>query len=198
MPSLINQRRQSGYLLLEVLLAIAILSIVVVMIFQIVQNTLRATAQINFLQTEQRKIDGIQELFRRNFLAMPITCQFQTQSADGRVQLVFRHAPFNFSWSRSGVLLGTVTIAGRTQPDGRIALGFFEEPEAKVVGQEKGDWILLLGDIDQLTWRFYDTRTGKWLLEWSDAGYKPKLVELSLKLSGRSHLERGVFRWPAT
>ena len=39
----------------------------VVMIFQIIQTTLKVTSDINFLQTQQRKVDGISELLRRNF-----------------------------------------------------------------------------------------------------------------------------------
>ena len=67
-----QQRRQgtqfsSGYLLLEVLLALAVLSISVVMIFQIIQTTLKVTSDINFLQTQQRKVDGISELLRLQF-----------------------------------------------------------------------------------------------------------------------------------
>ena len=45
----------SGYLLMEVLLALAILSIVVVMVFQIIQTTLKVTADINFQQTATAK-----------------------------------------------------------------------------------------------------------------------------------------------
>ena len=70
----------SGYLLLEVLLAVAVLSISVVMIFRIIQTTLKATADITFLQTQQRKVDGISQLLRRNFDSMPQTCTFQTRS----------------------------------------------------------------------------------------------------------------------
>src|SRR6202048_3561908 len=84
-----------GYLLLEVLLALAILSIVVVLVFQIIQTTLRVTSDINFLQTQQRKVDGICELLRRNFVSMPATCLFQTRNQNGSMELVFRYAPFN-------------------------------------------------------------------------------------------------------
>ncbi len=97
-----RQRVQtSGYLLLEVLLALAVLSISVVMIFHIIQTTLKATADINFLQTQQRKVDGISELLRRNFESMPQTCTFQTRSVNGSLELIFRSAPFNFSWVTS-------------------------------------------------------------------------------------------------
>ncbi len=105
----------SGYLLLEVLLALSILSIVVVMVFQIIQTTLRVTSEINFLQTQQRKVDGICELLRRNFVSMPQTCVFQTRNQNGSMELLFRYAPFSFSWAKTGAKYGTVVIGSRPQ-----------------------------------------------------------------------------------
>jgi type II secretory pathway pseudopilin PulG len=176
-----------GYLLLEVLLALAILSIVVVMIFQIVQTTLRTTSDINFLETQQQKVDGICELLRRNFVAMPQTALFQTRKRTNSFELVFRDAPFSFS---------------KPQADGRITLSVLQEPEdgsRRIVDAQsewKGNWIPLLSDIDQLSWRFFDPQSGKWSADWPDAGTKPSLIEITLKVGGRSHTERGVFRWP--
>src|SRR5215468_7744775 len=127
-----SERRNAGdegYLLLEVLLALAILSIVVVMIFQIVQTTLRITSDINFLETQQQKVDGICELLRRNFIAMPQTALFQTRKKGNVFELIFRDAPFNFSWLGTGAQYGTVVIASRPRADGRIDLSVLQEPE---------------------------------------------------------------------
>ena len=192
----------SGYLLLEVLLALAILSIVVVMVFQIIQTTLRVTSEINFLQTQQRKVDGICELLRRNFVSMPETCLFQTRDHNGSTELIFRYAPFNFSWMKTGAKFGTVVIASRPQPDGRFALSVLQESGDALDGyvdggtDRKGDWVPLVSDVDQLSWRFYDGHTGKWSLDWQNTAVKPTLVEITFKLAGRNHMERGVFRWP--
>jgi type II secretory pathway component PulJ len=193
---------KGGYLLLEVLLALAILSIVVVMIFQIVQTTLRVTSDINFLETQQQKVDGICELLRRNFAAMPQTALFQTRKKENSFELIFRDAPFNFSWLGTGAQYGTVVIANRPQADGRIALSVLQDPgdaSRKNVDAQmewKGNWVPLLSDIDQISWRFFDPQNAKWSTEWPDAGVKPSLIEVTLKLAGRNHLERGVFRWP--
>src|SRR5262249_39025939 len=182
-----------GYLLLEVLLALAILSIVVVMIFQIIQTTLRVTSDINFLETQQQKVDGICELLRRNFVAMPQTALFQTRKRANSFELIFRDAPFRFSWSGTGAQYGTVVIASKPQAAGRSALSVLqlaEDASRRMVDAQsewKGDWVTLLSDIDQLGWRFFDAQSGKWLAEWPDAGVKPSLIELTLKIAGRSH-----------
>jgi type II secretion system protein J len=205
-PGIKNQQSKKvapfGYLLLEVLLSIAILSIVVVMVFQIIQTTLRVTSEINFQQMQQRKVDGICELLRRNFVSMPQTCVFQTRNQNGSLELLFRYAPFSFSWAKPGAKFGTVVIGTRPQPDGRVALSVLEESgnvsESYVDGgiERKGNWVPLITDLDRLSWRFYDGRVGKWSSDWPDTALKPNLVEVTFQLAGRSHLERGVFRWP--
>jgi len=192
----------AGYLLLEVLLALAVLSISVVMIFQIIQTTLKVTSDINFLQTQQRKVDGISELLRRNFESMPRTSVFQTRNVNGSLELIFRSAPFTFSWVNAGANFGTVVIASRPQPDGRFALSVLQESgntlDSYVDGgnDRKADWFPLMDDVEQLRWRFFDGASGKWSPDWSDTAIKPTLVELNFKLAGRNRMERCVFRWP--
>ena len=191
-----------GFLLLEVLLGLAVLSIVVVMIFQIVQTTLRVASDINFLEGQQQKVDGIYELLRRNFVTIPQTALFQTRKNGKAFELIFRDAPFNFSWLGTAAQYGTVVIASIPRADGRIDLSVLQEPEGtskKIVDTQtewKGSWLPLLTDIDQISWRFFDPRSAKWATEWPEAGIKPSLIEVTLKLAGRPHVERGVFRWP--
>jgi type II secretory pathway component PulJ len=192
----------AGYLLLEVLLAVAVLSISVVMIFRIIQTTLKATADITFLQTQQRKVDGISQLLRRNFESMPQSCTFQTRSVNGSLELIFRSAPFNFSWVTSKANFGNVVIASRSLPNGRLALTVLQESgdalNSYVDGSndKKGEWFPLVDDAEQLSWRFFDGQAEKWTSDWPNPSTKPSLVELTFKLAGRNHLERCVFRWP--
>jgi hypothetical protein len=179
-----------------------VLSLVVVVIFQIIQTTLKVTGDIDFLQTQQRKVDGICELMRRNFNSMPASCLFQTRSAEGSTQLVFRDAPFNFTWAKVGASFGTVIIADRPQADGRIALSVLQETGDSSPSQierdadKKADWFPLLKDVERISWRFFSQQNGKWTTDWPDSGAKPNLVELTFKLAGRNHTDTCIFRWP--
>jgi hypothetical protein len=189
-------------LLFEVILALAVLSLVVVMMFQIIQTTLKVTADIEFLQVQQRRVDAICELMRRNFDAMPASCTFQTRKVAGSSQLIFRYAPFNFSWVKAGPSFGTFIIADRAQPDGRFALSVLQEignpsmNQIGNIGDKKADWFPLLNDLEQIRWRFFSIQSGKWTSDWSDVGAKPNLVELTFKLAGRNHTDTCIFRWP--
>lgn len=193
---------RSGYLLFEVLLALAILTIVVVLVFRIIQTTIRATTDVVFFQTKQEEVDGLYELFRQNFAAMPGVTQFQTRQHQGALELLFRRAPFTFSRTSEGAQFGTVVVSARPQPDGRLSLGILQEPENALesyvdAGQEaKANWFVLVADIDQLSWRFYDPRTNSWRADWNDTSTKPALVELTFRLVGQSQTHRGVFPWP--
>ncbi|MBV8417572.1 MAG: hypothetical protein JO251_20410, partial [Verrucomicrobia bacterium] len=138
----------------------------------------------------------------RNFVSLPQTCLFQTRKRNQSTELLFRYAPFNFSWLKTGAQFGNVVIASRPQPDGRFALSVLQESGNALESyidagtDRKGDWIPLVNDIDQLSWRFYDALAAKWQLEWPDTARKPNLVEITFKLAGRNHTERCVFRWP--
>jgi type II secretory pathway component PulJ len=200
--SALMARYRAGYLLLEVLLALAVLSISVVMIFKIIQTTLKVTSDINFLQAQQRKVDGIFELLRRNFSSMPTTCTFQTRTVNNSLELIFRNAPFNFSWVATGAKVGTVVIAGRPQADGRLALSVLQESgnalDSYVEGgaEKKADWFPVMSDAERISWRFFDETSGKWSTDWPDSGTKPNLVELTFKLAGVNQTNRCVFTWP--
>jgi type II secretion system protein J len=195
-------QNRAGYLLLEVLLALAVLSLAVVMIFQIIQTTLKVTAEIDFLQVEQRKVDSLFELMRRNFTTMPVTALFQTRTVNRSTQLIFRYAPFNFTWVRAGSSYGTVIIATQPQPDGSLALSILEDTSDKSdsriadVGDQKAGWFPLLTEVEFLKWRFYSEQSGTWSSEWQDTGVKPNLVEMTFKLVGREHTDTCIYRWP--
>src|SRR6516164_3849997 len=73
------RRNAGGYLLLEVLLALAILSIIVGLVFRIIQTTSRVTSNVQFLQGQQEHSDGIYEILRKDIEALPGGAQFQTK-----------------------------------------------------------------------------------------------------------------------
>ena len=162
------------------LLALAILSIVVVMVFQIIQTTLKVTADINFLQLQQRKVDGICELLRRNFVSMPQTCLFQTRKQNGFRRTNLPICALQFFMGKNRCEIRDLrdrkpTATGwpvRAQRSGGIR-GMPRIATSMAETERKGDWVPLIKDVDQLSWRFYDARTDKWSSDWPDTAIKP-------------------------
>lgn len=191
-----------GYLLLEVLLALAILTIVVVLVFRIIQTTVRVTTDVQYLQSEQEHADGLYELLRKHFDSMPKTAEFQTRRLRNTLELVFLEAPFHFSWTPSGPQFGSTVIAARRQPDGRYTLGVVQEPEdASVSYAVSGEpanakWVPIVSGLRECNWRFFDGRTREWKTDWKDTGVKPALFECTFEVSGAVGPTRAVFRWP--
>jgi hypothetical protein len=194
--------RSAGYLLLEVVLAMAILTIVVVLVFRIIQTTVRVTTDVRYLQSEQEHADGLYELLRKHFDSMPQTAQFQTRRLRNALELVFLDVPFHFSWTPSGPQFGSTVIAARPQPDGRYTLAVVQEPEDAttsyaVSGEpSNAQWASVVGGLRECNWRFFDGRTHEWKTDWKDPSVKPVLFECTFEVSGQTGPTRAVFRWP--
>jgi type II secretory pathway pseudopilin PulG len=192
----------AGYLLLEVLLALAILTIVVALVFRIIQTTVRVTTDVQYLQAEQEHADGLYELLRKHFDSMPQTAEFQTRRIQNALELVFLEAPFHFSWTSSGPQFGSTVIAARRQADGRYTLAVVQEPEDVSVSYAvNGDpanarWVPIVGGLRECEWRFFDGRAREWKTDWRDAGTKPLLFECTFEVGGQAGPTRAVFRWP--
>ena len=192
----------AGYLLLEVILALAILTIIVALVFRIIQTTVRVTTDVQFLQSEQEHADGLYELLRKHFASLPQTTRFQTRRVRNTLELVFLSAPFHFSWTPNGPQFGSTVIATRRRPDGFYTLAVVQEPEdASVSYAVSGDpanarWAPIVGNLREINWRFFDPQAQQWKTDWKDPGAKPTLFECTFEMSGQVGPTRAVFRWP--
>jgi hypothetical protein len=111
----------AGYLLLEVLLALVVLSIIVGLVFRIIQTTSSVTSNVQFLQSQQEHSDGIYELLRKDIESLPLNAGFQTKRTKDEFQLIFDETSFNFSWKGNQSGFGTVILAAQRQADGRFS-----------------------------------------------------------------------------
>ena len=215
MPAIQATRRsgsslQGGYLLLEVLLALAILTMITALVFRIIQTTVRTTREVTYLESLQERVDGISELLRQNFTNLPSVAQFQTKTLDGNgstqgvTELIFRHAAFQFTITPGTPEFGTVALCSRPQVDGRLYLAFYQEPEdarehlIQANQEAKISWTPLLGDLDQVSWRFFDPQNHSWRSDWTTNSTRPALVELTFRIAGQSQAHRSVFNLPGT
>jgi type II secretory pathway component PulJ len=150
---------QAGYLLLEVLLALAILTMITALVFRIIQTTVRTTREVTYLESLQERVDGITKLLRQNFSNLPAAAPFQTKTIQAGTELVFRHVAFQFATTPGVAAFGTVALASRPQVDGRLYLAFYQESEdarehlIQANQEAKISWTPLLGDLDQVSWR---------------------------------------------
>ena len=192
-------RNAAGYLLLEVLLALVVLSIIVGLVFRIIQTTSTVTSNVQFLQGQQEHSDGIYELLRKDIESLPSTAEFQTKRTKDEFQLIFDQTPFNFSWKGAESGFGTVILAVRSQPDGRFSLVATELPEPPISDPQSKPppptVTTLITGLVRCNWRFLDRNTGNWVAAWTNGGDKPALLECTFQVSGQPGPVRAVFPW---
>jgi type II secretory pathway pseudopilin PulG len=188
-----------GYLLLEVLLALVILSIIVGLVFRIIQTTSRVTSNVEFLQSQQEHSDGIYELLRKDIESLPLNAEFQTKRTKDDFQLIFDETPFNFSWKGAQSGFGTVILTVQHQADGSFSLVATEIPEPSVTDPDAPPppqtVTRLISGLVRCDWRFFDQTSGKWLTNWTSSNTKPALLECTFQVSGQATPVRAVFRW---
>ena len=197
-----NRRARAGargYLLLEVLLALAVLSIIVGLVFRIIQTTSRVTSNVQFLQGQQEHSDGIYEILRKDIESLPGTAQFQTRRTKDGFELIFDETSFNFSWKGAESGFGTVILAVKNQPDGRFSLVATEIPEPPEFESQAAPppttVTTLITGLVRCDWRFFDRNSGNWVANWRSGGDKPALLECTFQVSGQATPVRAVFPW---
>ena len=192
-------RTDAGYLLLEVLLALVVLSIIVGLVFRIIQTTSQVTSNVQFLQSQQEHSDGIYELLRKDIESLPTNAGFQTKRTDSEFQLIFDETSFNFSWKGNQSGFGTVILAMRRQADGRFTVVATEIPEPSVTDPDAPPppqtVTKLISGLVRCDWRFFDQTSGQWSTNWTSSTAKPALLECTYQVSGRPTPVRAVFRW---
>jgi type II secretory pathway pseudopilin PulG len=195
---------QAGYLLLEVLLALAILTMITALVFRIIQTTVRTTREVTYLESLQERVDGISELLRQNFSNLPAAAQLQTKALPTGTELVFQNVAFQFAITPGTPAFGTVALCSRPQADGRSYLAFYQEPEdarehlIQTNREDKVPWTPILGDLDRIQWRFFDPQTHAWRADWPARGVQPALVEFTFRIAGQGQEHRSVFNCPTT
>jgi type II secretory pathway pseudopilin PulG len=192
-------RSLGGYLLLEVLLALVVLSIIVGLVFRIIQTTSQVTSNVEFLQFQQEHSDGIYELLRKDIESLPLNAEFQTKRTRDDFQLIFDETSFNFSWKGAQSGFGTVILAVQHQADGRFSLVATEIPEPSVTDPDAPPppqtVTRLISGLVRCDWRFFDQTSGQWVTDWTSSANKPALLECTFQVSGQATPVRAVFRW---
>jgi len=142
-------------------LALAILTIVVVLVFRIIPDDSAGYHGRPVSAVGAEHADGLYELLRKHFGSIPATAEFQTRRVKNELELIFLEVPFHFSWTPGGPQFGSTVIAVRRQPDGRFTLAVVQEAEdASVSYAASGEptsakWIPIVRGLRECNWRFF-------------------------------------------
>lgn len=197
------RRRRRAFTLVELVLALAILMMLSGVLFAIVDSTLRAASALRERQERTREVNAFLSMCRKVFQDMPGTVSFEARVIpDGKnfsTGLVFRNAPGLLWWGNGENTYTSTVLGARTQVGGLAGIGMLQDSEEKITdylkdGKESAPWLILLPDLRDVQWRFYDPGSATWIKEWNNTAVRPTYVELTLATAEETHAY--VFRVP--
>jgi prepilin-type N-terminal cleavage/methylation domain-containing protein len=186
-----NRSRRSGFTLLEITLAVAILAMMSLAIYRFVQTNMVAIRVSTDAAAEDERYGGLRDL---------LTAQWQSL-APGNGRLLGEPFKFNdrsrdeITWICSagpglltryapGDFAVTMRLQREKNKNDRLDLGFLRKPKDETdIAGETESWIPLIENISSLRIRYFDPRLNTWLDRWTDKVTLPRLVEVEI---GRS------------
>lgn len=120
-----RQRGQGGLTLLEVVVGLAILSLMAGAIYAIVMGSVEATATLQNIQTEDRRLEAVLEKTRLALANLPAGATLELRLLENeppRQEMIMRGVPTAFIWGeRPRWDSGMVTLAPQPWPEERVA-----------------------------------------------------------------------------
>lgn len=190
-----RQFRNGGFTLIEVLLGLALFSILIGGIFSVQKGTLEVSREVVERETKTMRMNSFADLLRRTFESMPGNAKFVLQMEGGQhsgySDVQFLDYPLAFSWP--GVPAGAKSVIFRTsrEPTGvglQATLLYLDEEQTQDYEQNKLDErnvlapLNLMQGIMRLQWAVFDDTTQQWQDEWlRDKTTRPSFVTLTLE-----------------
>ncbi|MEO0445890.1 MAG: prepilin-type N-terminal cleavage/methylation domain-containing protein [Verrucomicrobiota bacterium] len=210
---------RGGYTLLEVTLAIAVLSLLIAGAFALASGSMELTEDVAEFEERQVLRMRFLSLCETTFSEIPWHAQLRLDgdSEDSKMgQTLF------LSDHPAAFPMGVVRVAGRVpegdwrragsvltlHPDGagtwqvrlhslnqREVTQMQANPRALLV-PETAEPLTLVSGVKQCSWRFFDPERERWRQEWPPDGKRPRFVELQFQLVGEPAATRSVFWIP--
>ena len=196
----LSSRTEKAFTLLEMVMAMALLVLLVGGLFGVVHSSMRAASTLHQQQNRGREISALLEMCRKTFRTLPASASIEMREAggDSQAELILHHAPGAFAWTETFTSLDDAVLSVKPQPGGRVRLILSREQTSS--GTESSPdatrSVMLIPDLMNVSWRFYDGRTGAWQPEWKDAATHPLLVELTLSVAGEDKPRTAEFWLP--
>ena len=203
--------RDAGFTLLELVIAMILLTIIVGMVFGIARTSLALGNTIVATQNEEMERHAFFDLLSRRFSALPGNTRFDLKVEDSGSHylsdLTLQNVPLSFTWGGEERIAKAVQLSTVKRRSGYldIVLRYYEneilEGAESTFGQSALDnepfaEIVLLEDVAYFEWRVLDGNSLEWLFDWDMQGRLPLQVELTMAVGAKGEEIRQVFWLP--
>lgn len=204
--------RTRGFTMLELVIAIGLLSILIGMVFGIARTSLALGNKVIETQSEEMHTQAFFELLTQRFAALPGNTRFDLQYEESGGQylsdLTLQNVPLSFTWgggARTAMAVQISTVRRRSGYLG-IVLRYYENeilPDSTNTAQfsttqdnEPFAEISLIEDVAYFEWRVLDGRTMEWQENWDLQGRLPLQLELLMAIGKDGPEIRQIFWVP--
>lgn len=206
-----SNTRRAGFTLLEVVIAIGLLTVIIGMVFGIARTSLVLGNTIVRTQNEEMERQAFMDLLGQRFSALPGNTRLELKSEEsgGRYlsDLTLQNVPLGFTWGGQERIAKTVQLSTVKRRSGflDIVLRYYEneilEGSQSTFGKSALDKkpfaeIVLLTDVRYFEWRALDGRSLEWQYDWEIQGSLPLQLELVMTIGAKGEEMRRVFWLP--
>jgi prepilin-type N-terminal cleavage/methylation domain-containing protein len=201
--------RPSGFTLLELVMAMLLLTILIGMVFGIARTSLALGNTVVKSQNEEMLHQAFFGLLGQRFSALPgntrLDLKVQNTSGQYLSDLTLQNVPLSFTWGGQPRIAKAVQLSTVRRRSGflSIVLRYYENevlPGSAALegGKSQLDTapfaeVELLDDVAFFEWRVLDGRSMEWQYDWDVQGRLPLQLELTLAFGAKGEEMRHIF-----
>jgi hypothetical protein len=202
--------RSSGFSLFELVLAMALLTMLVGMVFGTARTSLALGNTIVKTQNEEMLHQAFFELLNQRLSRLPgntrLNLEVQDSGSHYLSDLTLQNVPLSFTWGGQARIAKAVQISTVKRRSGflDIVLRYYEneilEDSASsfsgITDNKPFAEIVLLEDVAYFEWRVLDSQSMEWQYDWDLQGRLPIQMELTMAIGANGPEMRQVFWVP--
>ncbi len=206
-PHFSSRHRASGFTLLEMVIAMGVLSLLLAGIFSVAKSTMELSSDLAAGQERAMMKQNFIDFLRRSFRGLPggAELRLSNRSVGGTYipSLTVVNGGASLSPSEALPPETAIELTAEQRPGGylRVLLRVLDEKQTQALrsGQNvrassKDATLPLMDQVSRFEWRFYDGYSGRWENLWKDPR-RPLMAELNVQLDD-GQLMRAVFWIP--
>ena len=201
--------RRSGFTLLEIVLALILLSLLMGMVFGTFSANMALGNSIQEAQNEETEHNAFFEMMKKMFATLPGNTRMELASKDAGRQylsdLTLQNVPLAFTWGGTEKIAKAVQLSTVNRRDGYldIVLRYYEEEilqdsdnQQTQTDQKPFAEVVLLEDVRTFEWQVLDGRTMEWASDWDLVGRLPLQMELTIAFGKDGDFIKQIFWIP--